>query len=55
MNTTETTTSGSMSAVQEHVINAFAQHHISIPYPVQEVKIYRNEQDEQNSGRKQAT
>ena len=55
VNTTETTTSGSMSAVQEHVINAFAQHHISIPYPVQEVKIYRNEQDEQNSGRKQAT
>ena len=55
VNTTETTTSGSMSAVQEHVINAVAQHHISIPYPVQEVKIYRNEQDEQNSGRKQAT
>ena len=41
VNTTETTTSASISEVQEHVIEAFAEHNISIPYPVQEVKVYR--------------
>ena len=55
VNTTETTTSGSISMVQEHVINAFAKHQISIPYPVQEVKVYRGENDDNDSGRKQTT
>lgn len=55
VNTTETTTSGSISMVQEHVINAFAKHQISIPYPVQEVKVYRGENDDTDSGRKQTT
>lgn len=41
VDTTETTTAGSISEVQERVIKAFAEHKISIPYPVQEVKIYR--------------
>ncbi|MCT8090263.1 mechanosensitive ion channel family protein [Acinetobacter sp. C_4_1] len=41
VDTTETTTAGSISEVQEHVIKAFAEHEISIPYPVQEVKVYR--------------
>lgn len=41
VDTTETTTSASISEVQEHVIKAFAEHNISIPYPVQEVKVYR--------------
>ncbi|NNG82130.1 MULTISPECIES: mechanosensitive ion channel family protein [Acinetobacter Taxon 24D] len=41
VDTTETTTSASISDVQEHVIEAFAEHNISIPYPVQEVKVYR--------------
>lgn len=43
VNTTETTTSASISEVQERVIAAFAEHHISIPYPVQEVKVYRGD------------
>ena len=43
VNTTETSTSASISEVQERVIAAFAEHHISIPYPVQEVKIYRGD------------
>ena len=46
VNTTETTTSNSISAVQEHVIQAFAKNGISIPYPVQEVKVYRGESAE---------
>ena len=25
------------------MISAFAEHHISIPYPVQEVKVYRGD------------
>ncbi|MGD9698769.1 mechanosensitive ion channel family protein [Acinetobacter sp.] len=41
VDTTETTTAGSISEVQERVIKAFAEHEISIPYPVQEIKIYR--------------
>ena len=43
VNPTETTTSASISEVQERVIAAFAEHHISIPYPVQEVKVYRGD------------
>ena len=43
VNITETSTSASISEVQERVIAAFAEHHISIPYPVQEVKIYRGD------------
>ena len=45
VNTSETTTSGSISEIQERVIHAFNEHGVSIPYPVQEVKVYRGEQD----------
>ncbi len=41
VDTQETSTGNSISAVQERVIQAFAEHNISIPYPVQEVKVYR--------------
>lgn len=53
VNTTETSTSASVSEVQELVIDAFAKHNISIPYPVQEVKVYRGDPsvDELDSGR----
>ncbi len=43
VDTTETTTAASISAVQEAVIHAFDENDISIPYPVQEVKVYRGE------------
>lgn len=43
INTSETTMSGSISDVQQRVIKAFAEHGISIPYPVQEVKVYRGD------------
>lgn len=43
VDTTETTTAASISEVQEKVIQAFAKNGISIPYPVQEVKVYRGE------------
>ncbi|MGN0935091.1 mechanosensitive ion channel family protein [Acinetobacter amyesii] len=46
VDTTETTTANSISEVQEHVIQAFNQKGISIPYPVQEVKVYRGDQAE---------
>lgn len=57
VNTTETSTSASISEVQERVIAAFAEHHISIPYPVQEVKIYRGDAavNEDDSGRAKQT
>lgn len=56
VDTTETGTGTSISAVQEQVIQAFAEHHISIPYPVQEVKVYRGEGNEDASARaKQST
>lgn len=45
VDTTETTTAASISEVQEHVIQGFAEHDISIPYPVQEVKMYRGSSD----------
>ncbi len=43
VDTTDTTTSASISKVQENVIEAFNEQGISIPYPVQEVKVYRGE------------
>ncbi len=51
VDTTETGTSASISHVQENVIQAFAEHEISIPYPVQEVKVYRGEGHEGESAR----
>ena len=51
VDTTETGTGASISAVQERVIQAFAEHDISIPYPVQEVKVYRGEGHEDASAR----
>nr|WP_152875284.1 mechanosensitive ion channel family protein [Acinetobacter portensis] len=41
VNTTETTIANSISHVQEHIIDGFAQHDINIPYPIQEVKVHR--------------
>lgn len=57
VNTTEVVTSSSISAVQEKVIRAFAENDISIPYPVQEVKVYRgdNNPDETSARAKQST
>ncbi|ENX33037.1 hypothetical protein F889_02968 [Acinetobacter colistiniresistens] len=46
VNTTETTTSASISEIQEFVVTAFDEKGISIPYPVQEVKVYRGDQIE---------
>ena len=43
VNTSETSTSGSISEIQERVIHTFNDQSISIPYPVQEVKIFRGE------------
>jgi len=45
INTSETTISGSISAIQERVIQAFNENGVSIPYPVQEVKIIRSAAD----------
>ncbi|WP_038346302.1 mechanosensitive ion channel family protein [Acinetobacter sp. A47] len=47
VNTTETSTSTSISEIQEQVVTAFDEKGISIPYPVQEVKVYRGDQSEQ--------
>ncbi|MCY1440424.1 Small-conductance mechanosensitive channel [compost metagenome] len=44
VDTTETTTSASISEIQERVVDAFDENNISIPYPVQEVKVYRGDQ-----------
>nr|WP_277604083.1 MULTISPECIES: mechanosensitive ion channel family protein [unclassified Acinetobacter] len=46
VNTTETSTSASISEIQELVVTAFDEKGISIPYPVQEVKVYRGDQPE---------
>ena len=46
VNTTETTTSASISEIQELVVTAFDEKGISIPYPVQEVKVYRGDQSD---------
>lgn len=43
VNTQETTTSASISQIQEAVVEAFHREKISIPYPVQEVKVYRGD------------
>lgn len=43
VDTTETTTAASISTVQEAVIDAFDENNISIPYPVQQVKVYRDD------------
>ncbi len=51
VNTSETSTSASISQVQERVIEAFAENNISIPYPVQEVKVYRGDNADGESGR----
>ena len=48
VNTTETSTSASISEVQEMVVTTFAEHNISIPYPVQEVKVYRGDAADEN-------
>lgn len=56
VNTTETSTSTSISEIQEQVVTAFDEKGISIPYPVQEVKVYRGDQAEQaDSSDKQTT
>jgi small-conductance mechanosensitive channel len=56
VNTTETSTSTSISEIQEQVVTAFDEKGISIPYPVQEVKVYRGDQSEQaDSSDKQPT
>jgi small-conductance mechanosensitive channel len=56
VNTTETSTSTSISEIQEQVVTAFDEKGISIPYPVQEVKVYRGDQSEQaDSSDKQST
>ncbi|WP_278491343.1 mechanosensitive ion channel family protein [Acinetobacter gyllenbergii] len=47
VNTTETSTSASISEIQELVVTAFDEKGISIPYPVQEVKVYRGDPSEQ--------
>ncbi|AOA59641.1 mechanosensitive ion channel family protein [Acinetobacter larvae] len=45
VDTNDVSTSASISRVQEQVVEAFHREKISIPYPVQEVKIYRAEAD----------
>lgn len=52
VDTGETATSNSVSSIQEKVIHAFAENEVSIPYPVQEVKVYRGDpsvQDEESA------
>ncbi len=57
VNTTEVVTSSSISSVQEKVIHAFADNEISIPYPVQEVKVYRGDtsHEDESARAKQST
>lgn len=43
VNTTETSSSASISEIQELVVEAFDAQGVSIPYPVQEVKVYRGD------------
>lgn len=43
VDTTETTIAASASEIQEHVMLAFEEHQISIPYPIREVKVHRAE------------
>ena len=51
VNTDETTISASISDVQQRVIKAFAEHDISIPYPVQEVKVYRGDHSTESTAK----
>ena len=44
IDTTETSMATSTSIIQEAVVDSFNQHGISIPYPIQEVKVHRNTQ-----------
>lgn len=46
VNTTETSTGTSISEIQELVVAAFDEQGISIPYPVQEVKVDRGDQSD---------
>jgi small-conductance mechanosensitive channel len=43
VDTTQVVTAASISQIQENVLEAFAENNISIPYPVQEVKVYRGD------------
>ncbi|TCM68768.1 mechanosensitive ion channel-like protein [Acinetobacter calcoaceticus] len=43
VNTDETSTSTSISKIQEEVVEAFHSEGITIPYPVQEVKVHRHD------------
>lgn len=43
VNTTEITTATSISQIQQQVVHAFNANAISIPYPIQEVKIQRDD------------
>ena len=49
VDTTEVTTSSSISEIQEQVKNLFGEKGISIPYPVQEVKVYRGDSETTNT------
>jgi len=53
VDTSQVLTASSISEIQELVLDAFAENNISIPYPVQEVKVYRGDPsvDENDSGR----
>jgi small conductance mechanosensitive channel len=42
IDTTETSMATSISMIQEAVVDSFNEHGISIPYPIQEVKVHRN-------------
>ena len=53
VDTTQVLTATSISEIQEQVLEAFSEHNISIPYPVQEVKVYRGDAsvEDTDSGR----
>ena len=53
VDTSQVLTAASISEIQELVLEAFSANNISIPYPVQEVKVYRGDPsvDETDSGR----
>lgn len=55
INTQEISTSASISKTQEAVIQAFLASNISIPYPVQEVKVYRGEKLDKAASQAQAS
>jgi len=43
IDTTETNIAASISEIQAEVKRAFNEHNINIPYPVQEVKVHRDQ------------